>query len=83
MHIKSEKSLDVAVFAALGRSYRKSDSVSTIVVDGVSFTNPFETFVLVNIQVLKLFLIPPTFSLRLAQLCIHRNLTSIDVESSV
>lgn len=69
--MKSEKALNVAVSAALRRRHWKSNAVSTIVVDGESLTNPFETLVLVSVQVLELFLIPPTFSLSLAELSIH------------
>ncbi|CAA7031517.1 unnamed protein product [Microthlaspi erraticum] len=57
----------------MSRSLRhgKPDAVGTIVIDGVSLTNPFETLILVNVQVLKLLLIPPTFPLRLAELSGH------------
>ena len=57
--------------------------ICTVVVDGVSMADPTEHSVLEGIKILKLLLVPPSLPLSLAEHCIHRYLTCINVEALV
>lgn len=60
-----------------------SGSVGTVIINGVFTSNPAQTTPLKMVEILEVFLIPPPFSLRVTQLCVHGCFTTVDVESLV
>jgi len=77
------ENLNVAVSSAFRGELRVAFSVSAVVVDGEFLTHPFESLPLSSVKVTELWLVPPSLSLRVAELSVHWGLTPIDVEPLV
>jgi len=80
---ESDENLNVTVSSAFWWELRVAGSVSAVVVDGEFLTHPFESSPLKGIEITKLCLIPPSFSLCGTEPRIHRSLTPINVKPLV
>jgi len=65
------ENLNVAVSSAFRGELRVAFSVSAVVVDGEFLTHPFESLPLSSVKVTELWLVPPSLSLRVAELSVH------------